>query len=169
MRGRLSGVLVVTVLVLAAAAIYAIAAESGAPAGGAAPAAGPAAGPGGAAPAMTPEEMLARSEDRMKTSGASEGTIMRNRQMQMAQFAIEEPIGLVALKDQLKLTPEQLKKIQDIVASARTQAKAVLTKEQVDMIDKMKDTPDSVIAFSAQMRSRMGSRRGQRGGAAGGE
>jgi hypothetical protein len=123
----------------------------------------------------TPEESMARMEERMKSGGASEGTLMRYRQIQMAHFTLDEPIGLLALKEQLKLTPEQVKKLEDISVNARKEAKAALTKEQADTLEKMKDTPDSGAAMSAEMRSRMGSRRGgpggggPRGGGGGGE
>jgi hypothetical protein len=119
---------------------------------------------------MTPEEMMARYEERMKSSGASEGTLMRFRQIQLAKFSTDEPIGLLALKDQLKLTPEQVKKIEGAADAARKEAKAALTKEQVDMLDKMKDTPDTAMTLSAATRRAGGSRRsgGPSGGAPGG-
>jgi len=171
MNRKLAGGMVVVMLVLSVGVFYAIAAEMetkekepatppAAPAKPAAPAAQPAppappapGGPAATPPStMTPEEMLARSEQRMKENGASDGMIMRNRQIQTAKFSIDEPIGLLALKDKLNLTPEQVKKIEGIAETARKDAKAALTKEQAAMLDQMKDTPDSAMGVSAQFR-----------------
>jgi hypothetical protein len=182
MLRQLVGVLVVLVMVFAVAA-YAVAAETAASeakenkaaekaeakeakaaekseAAKPEPTAPPAADASRPGMPSTPEEMMTRMEERMKTANASEGLIMRYRQVQMAKLAVDEPIGLVALKDQIKLTAEQVKKIEDIAASARAQAKAVLTKEQLSEVEKMKDTPDTASGVSAQTRGMGRSGRG---------
>jgi len=175
MARKLAGVLIVLVLVVGVAALYAVAAESAAreeakeskaaeKAEAAPEKAAEAPAPAAERPTMTPEEMIARSEERMKAAGMSEGTLLRNRQMQMARFQVDQPAGLLALKDQLKLTPEQVKKIEGINAAACKDAKAVLTKEQADMIATMDGTPDTMLALSSEMRGRMGGRGGRGGG-----
>ena len=171
MQRTLAGVLGIVVMVLAVAVFHAVAAETAAKPATETKAVETKATETTAANApesqATPEERMARYEEHMKSSGASEGTLMRYRQMQMAKFSIDEPIGLLALKDQLKLTPEQVKKIEGAADMARKEAKAALTKEQTDMIDKMKDTPDTAMGLSAQTRRMGGSRRGGGGGGGG--
>jgi len=175
---KLAGLFGVVALVIAVGAFYVLAAETGAKEPKESKAAEktetkaevkaetPAPRPEAPPPTRTPEEIMTRSEERLKQSNASEGLILRNRQIQTAKFATDEPIGLLALKDQLKLTADQVKKIEDIAAAARTQAKAVLTKDQVAAVDKMKDTPDTMLGVSAQTRGMGRDRRagGETGG-----
>jgi len=159
-----AGVVGVLVLILAVGAYYAFAAESAAPSGGetGTAAATPPAAKGAPAPSermapseMTEEQMLERMNARMKESGMSDETIMKHNMMATAKFQNNEPMGLLAMKKDLKLTDEQVKKLEQIDENARKEAKAVLDKDQEAMVDKMSG-PDSMMGMQKEMMSKGG-------------
>ena len=95
-----------------------------------------------------------------------EGTIMKYDMMYKAEWKGTEPNGLLGMKTDLKLTDEQVKKLQDINDKAMKDAKAVLTPDQVTMVEKMSG-PDTMVGMQQEMMSK-GAMRGGRGGAGGG-
>lgn len=80
---------------------------------------------------------------------------MRMRALMYARLSGKDPAVALALKDHLKLTDEQAEKLKGIVEQARTQANEVLTPEQRDMLDQMKDTPETMKAFQKKMMEKM--------------
>lgn len=156
----------VLVLVLGVAVWCAFAAETTAPASTTAPSTM-------TAPAPQPGEGMKEgrgmrgtggpmTEDTMKKMGMSEGEIMRHQMMSNAQFKNNEPIGLLSLKEQLKLTEEQVKKLEAIDETARKDAKAVLTKEQEAMVDKMTG-PETMTEMNKNMMAKHREMRGMEG------
>ncbi len=100
---------------------------------------------------MTEQEMTQRGQEAMKSMNMSKGMMMRHRMMMDAVVGDYEPNGLVALKDELKLTPDQVSKLQAINQKAEDDAKAVLTADQVKQVDELKGTPNTVAGMHKEM------------------
>lgn len=84
--------------------------------------------------------------------------------MMQAQLTPSDPSALVALKDQLKLTEDQVKKLQAIQEQARKDAAAVLNDEQKQQVAKIPATPDTSTGMHQQMMQMMKDMHGGQGG-----
>jgi hypothetical protein len=80
---------------------------------------------------------------------------MRHRMMMNERLSAKDPSCIVALREELKLTEEQLKKLEEIVAKARAEAEQVLTEEQRKALAEVPEHG----AWMRQMRERMMERR----------
>ena len=87
--------------------------------------------------------------------------------MMQAQLTPSDPSALVALKDQLKLTEDQVKKLQAIQEQARKDAAAVLNDEQKQQVAKIPATPDTSTGMHQQMMQMMKDMHGGQGGGRG--
>jgi hypothetical protein len=152
---KLVAVLGVMVLVLGVAVIYSYAAEKESKATEKAEAREAKA----AAAADTRwDDMMARSHEAMVKLGASEGEIMRRHEIQHARFTTTDPIGLVALRDRLKLSREQVDKLEAVNDRARRDAMGVLTGDQIRLVEEMKGTPESLGGICDDLTARSGGR-----------
>jgi hypothetical protein len=106
--------------------------------------------------AMTPEEMAKAGHERAAKMGMSEGMIMRHKMMNTAAIAKDDPASVLALKGDLALTPEQVKKIESIAAKAREETEALLTAEQKKKLEPLAGTPETMMGMQEEMRSKMG-------------
>jgi hypothetical protein len=102
------------------------------------------------------------NEERMKAAGMTDGEIMKHKMMNNAKFNNTEPIGLLALKDDLKLTDDQVKKLEAIKEKAAKDAKEVLTADQSATIAKMSGA-DNVMEMNRDMMTKMREMRGAGG------
>ena len=125
----------------------------------------------GAPPAMSHEEMMTRQHEGMRKAGMSEGMVMCHKMMYSEEVAKDDPSALLALKDDLKLTADQVTKLKAIAAKARQDSDAVLTADQKKKLEEVPSSPNTVMGLHDEMRSKMGDRgmmMGGRGGESGG-
>ena len=82
---------------------------------------------------------------------------MQQRCRMMMQTAINpgDPAAILAIKDDLKLTPEQVQKIQAIADEARKEAKGVLDEQQAKMLQAIPAKPETPMAMHQQMMQKM--------------
>lgn len=105
-------------------------------------------------PEMT-EHMAKMKEmmDKMKTSPA---TMMGCCMMMCMEVKADDPAALLALKEHLKLTPDQIEQLKKIVAQAREDAGKVLTDEQKKQLEPMAKTACSMMKMHRDMMQKMG-------------
>jgi hypothetical protein len=72
-----------------------------------------------------------QSREMMKKMGMSDAMITRCQIMGTAQISAYDPTAVLALRSELKLTDDQVKELEAIVATAQEQAKTKLTPEQI--------------------------------------
>ena len=82
--------------------------------------------------------------------------MMRCRMMMAAQTDPNDPAAILALKDELGLTAEQVAKLDTLAQQAREGAQAVLTEEQRAKLKELAGTPKTMMEMHRQMMERMG-------------
>ena len=82
---------------------------------------------------------------------------MQQRCRMMMQTSINpgDPAAILAIKDDLKLTPEQIQKIQTIGDDARKEAKSVLDEQQAKTLQSIPVNPETPMAMHQQMMKKM--------------
>jgi len=82
---------------------------------------------------------------------------MMQRCRMMMQTAINpgDPVAILALKDDLKLTAEQVQKIQAIADKARQEAKGVLDEQQAKTLQAIPAKPETPMAMHQHMMQMM--------------
>lgn len=100
---------------------------------------------------MSAEDMTDWCAKRMQECGMSEAICMRYKMMMDAKTGVTAPYGLIAIKDELDLTEDQVSKLQAIADKAESDARAVLTGEQQQKVDELKDTPASTMGMCKHM------------------
>jgi hypothetical protein len=96
----------------------------------------------------------------MKGMKMSEPMKMRCGMMMNMEVTSHDPAALLALKDQLKLTEEQTKRLEAIVAQAQQQAEQVLTDEQKTQVQPLETLPATMKEMHKQMMEKMGQAKG---------
>ena len=88
---------------------------------------------------------------------------MQQRCRMMMQTAISpgDPAAILAIKDDLKLTPEQIQKLQVIADEARKQTKDVLDEQQVKVLQAIPAKPETPMAMHQQMMKNMPADKGK--------
>lgn len=87
----------------------------------------------------------------MKEMGMSPEMILRCRMLMQGDFSRSNPSSLLGVKDELKLTDEQVTKLKDLGKETRDKARAVLTEEQLKKIDGLPLEPSSGIKMHRAM------------------
>ncbi|MGD2176020.1 MAG: heavy metal-binding domain-containing protein [Candidatus Brocadiaceae bacterium] len=87
--------------------------------------------------------------------GKMHGMMMRCRMMMDARTQKTDPVGLLALRDQLELSEEQVSELQQIVETARQEAERVLTEQQKEKLEAMPDQPHSMMQMHRRMQRMM--------------
>ena len=95
---------------------------------------------------------------------------MKQRCRLMMQTAINpaDPAAVLALKDDLKLTPDQVQKLQAIADKARQEAKAVMDEKQAKSLQAIPAAPETPMAMHQHMMRMMQQMHGGQGGAGAG-
>jgi hypothetical protein len=101
---------------------------------------------------MSPEQC----REMMKKMGMSDAMITRCQIMGTAQISAYDPAAVLALRSELKLTDDQLKELETIVATAQKQVKAKLTAEQLASLQPIDATPSSMMQMGQSMHSMTG-------------
>ncbi len=83
------------------------------------------------------------------------GMEMRCKAMMQADIQAGDPQAILSLKDELKLTPRQVDKLQTIAQTAGAGAKDLLTEEQRAKVRQMEKTPPSMMKMQESMRRHM--------------
>lgn len=96
----------------------------------------------------------------------SPGMKTKCQMMMQAQLTPGDPAALVASKDQLKLTEDQVKKLQAIQEQARKNAAAVLNDEQKQQVANVPAKPDTCMGMHQHMMQMM---KDMHGGQSGGQ
>ena len=91
---------------------------------------------------------------RMEMSGPA---MLRCQIMMRLEVTPDDPAAILALKDELGLTDEQVGQLDTILAEAREKANAVLTPEQQEKLEGLDDTPSTMM----EMHGRYGRWRGR--------
>ena len=101
---------------------------------------------------MSPEQ----SREMMKKMGMSDAMITRCQIMGTAQISAYDPIAVLALRSELKLTDDQVKELEASVATAQEQVKTKLTPEQLASLQPIDTTPSSMMQMCQSMHSMTG-------------
>jgi hypothetical protein len=111
-------------------------------------------------PGMMQGDMKPGMMGGMEAMKMSEPMKMRCGMMMNMEVTSHDPAALLALKDQLKLTEEQTKRLEAIVAQARQQAEQVLTDEQKTQVQPLEKLPTTMKEMHRQMMEKMGQAKG---------
>jgi len=93
--------------------------------------------------------------DKMKCCGMSPAMVEKCTMMTNTQIMAADPAAMMAMKDKLMLTPEQMVKLDVIAKKAREDATMVLTAKQSDMISGMAATPTTMTEMHTMMMQKM--------------
>lgn len=91
-----------------------------------------------------------------------EGMMARHQMLMQAQLSKSDPAALLSIRDKLKLTDEQVSKLESLARETGQKAGTLLTDEQRKTLAAIPEEPKSVMAMCSQMMTMMG------GGMAGG-
>lgn len=108
------------------------------------------------------------AQDDAKTCpvAATEAMKMRCRMMMKMEVTSHDPAALLALKDHLKLTAEQTKRLEAIVAQTREETAQVLTDEQKTQLQPLEKLPKNMVGMHQQLVEKMGKAKGGKMGKA---
>ena len=109
------------------------------------------------------EESKGETEAKMGKMGMSKAMMTRCRMLMRARIDTNDPAGLLAIKDELKLTKEQASKLQAIADKAREEAKALLTNEQNKKLEALPKTPCNMMEMHGKMMPMMQKMGGEKG------
>ena len=101
---------------------------------------------------MSPEQC----REMMKKMGMSDAMITRCQIMGTAQISAYDPAAVLALRSELKLTDDQVKDLEAIVATTQEQVKTKLTAEQLASLQPIAATPSSMMQMCQSMHSMTG-------------
>ena len=101
---------------------------------------------------MSPEQC----REMMKKMGMSDAMITRCQIMGSAQISAYDPAAVLAIRDELKLTDEQVKELETIAATTQEQVKAKLTAEQLASVQPIAATPNSMMQMCQSIHSMTG-------------
>jgi hypothetical protein len=101
---------------------------------------------------MSPEQC----REMMKKMGMSDAMVTRCQIMGNAQISAYDPPAVLALRSELKLTDDQVKDLEAIVATAQEQVKTKLTAEQLAYLQPIAATPSSMVQMCQSMHSMTG-------------
>lgn len=107
-----------------------------------------------AAPEM--KEHMAKMKEMAGKMKASPATMMGCCMLMRMEVKADDPGALLALKEHLKLTPDQLEQLKKIVAQAREDAGKVLTDEQKKQLEPIAKTARSMMEMHHDMMQKMG-------------
>lgn len=117
-----------------------------------------------ARPAKAAEkESKDEAEAKMAKMGMSKAMMTRCRMLMRTRIDTNDPAGLLAIKDELKLTKEQVSKLQAIADKAREEAKALLTDEQNKKLEALPKTPCNIMEMHGKMMPMMQKMGGEKG------
>jgi hypothetical protein len=105
----------------------------------------------------------------MQQMGMSKGMMDRCRMMMRAQLDPADPAAILAMKDELGLSEEQIRKLQQMAEATRSQAKGVLTEEQKKKLQQMPKEPRCPMDMHEMMMKRMADKMGKKAGKDGGQ
>jgi len=89
--------------------------------------------------------------ERLKKMGMSDAMMQRCQMMMKARVEPTDPAALLALKDELELSEQQVKKLERIAEKARDRAKALLTEAQQKKLEELPDKPDCCEDMQCKM------------------
>ena len=93
--------------------------------------------------------------EKMKCCGMSSAMVEKCTMMTNTQIMPTDPAAMMAMKDKLMLTPEQMGKLDMIAKKAREDAAMVLTAQQSDMVSQMAATPTTMTEMHTMMMQKM--------------
>lgn len=104
-----------------------------------------------------PPKMMDRQAwmERMKHMGMSDAMMSRCRMMRALEVSAYDPAGILALKDELHLNEDQVRKLQTLLQASRDGAMAVLKEGQKQQLQEIDSTPDSIMQMHNHMMGRM--------------
>ncbi|MGD0652912.1 MAG: hypothetical protein ABSA16_01080 [Thermoguttaceae bacterium] len=111
-------------------------------------------------PGMMQGDMKQGMMGGMEAMKMSEPMKMRCRMMMNMEVTSNDPAALLGLKDQLKLSDEQTKSLQAIIAQARQQAEKTLTDEQKAKLQPLEKLPKTMMEMHQQLMEKMGQAKG---------
>lgn len=85
----------------------------------------------------------------------NEGLKMRAKMMLRAHLVPSDPDALLALAEEIKLTPEQVKGLQALVEKARAGDELILTDAQKKQLEVLKGTPDTMMALHKEVMAKL--------------
>lgn len=110
----------------------------------------------GVGQASTPEETAAekaidQQAEKMEKSGKPTEEIKQWKAMMSVKVRPDSPAGILALKEDLTLTPEQVSQLQAIEDEASQKAQALLAESQKATFETLKFAPGTVMEKSMEM------------------
>jgi len=106
--------------------------------------------------AMSTDSMMCPCMGDMKKMGMSDAMAMRHKMLTSSAIASDDPVAVLAVKDDLKLTDEQITKIAAISLKARQDVKAALTDDQKKTLETLAGTPATMKDMCKGMCAKMG-------------
>lgn len=104
---------------------------------------------------MDHQTWMDRWMDRMKDMGVSDAMMSRCRMMRTLEVSAYDPASILALKDELQLNTNQVRKLQALLNASRDGVRAILTEGQKEQLQAIENTPASVIKMHKHMMGRM--------------
>ena len=101
---------------------------------------------------MSPEQC----REMMKKMGMSDAMMTRCQIMGNAQISAYDPVAVLALRSELKLTDDQVKALEAIASTTQDQVKSKLTAEQLASLEPIAATPSSMVQMCQSMHSMTG-------------
>ena len=101
---------------------------------------------------MSPEQC----REMMKKMGMSDAMMTRCQILGNAQISAYDPAAVLALRGELKLTDDQVKELEAIVATTQEQVKTKLTAEQLASLQPIVATPSSMMQMCQSIHSMTG-------------
>ncbi|GEM_PF-2368326 len=108
-----------------------------------------------ACPMCSPTMDKESCNEAMERMGMAAQMRMHALAMLTAKMTTTDPAKLMAMEEHLKLTKDQMDKLQKIQKDAAAQAEALLTPDQKALVEKMKEMPPSMMALHKHMQMMM--------------
>ncbi len=89
--------------------------------------------------------------EKLKELGMDPEMILRCKMLMNADVGRSNPSSLLVVRDDLKLSKEQVQKLKDLVEATRTKARAILTEEQLKKVDALPVQPFSGMTMHLKM------------------
>lgn len=99
----------------------------------------------------------------MQMCGMTPEMMQQGRMIMHAELSRDDPAALLGMKEQLKLSDDQSKRLQAIEQRARAEAKAVLDQSQQSQVSKLPDGASSMAQMHRQMMAQMQQMSGKSG------
>ncbi|WP_022661089.1 hypothetical protein [Paucidesulfovibrio longus] len=104
---------------------------------------------------MDPKTMMDKCMSKMRQAGMPEEKIDRWQAMMQTPVALDSPGAIYRRAEELGLSEEQIKQLQDIEAETREKALAVLSDKQREQVGETPTAPEPMMNMCKEMMPKM--------------